>query len=294
MVSAQIIGVLWTLGLNRTPGRWRPRLASRCGAWPRTLPSCQGFCRVTAPEERPCSDWDREGRAAVWPTETQRGVRGRCLGAPLRSDKSEPQPESRRFQCIARATPITTNPKVRSIVRKPRLRNVREWGSVSQSGRAKTSQSALTSGLTSRMPKTTRITRSGALQRRFGRNAACSGSGRDAIFIAPPAPYVRLSRIRLPSRVCDGKLSVCGPAPVTPLPGSVSGACFAGPHSPWSAPLAPPTPLRPPPQMPPQWASFVLFAGFTATMAGSDFSCPCFIGFGSSPSRCGPSLSRNA
>jgi hypothetical protein len=31
-----------------------------------------------------------------------------------------------------------------------------------------------------------------------------------------------------------------------------------------------------------------LFAGFTATMAESDFSRPCIIGYGSSPSRCGP------
>jgi len=31
-----------------------------------------------------------------------------------------------------------------------------------------------------------------------------------------------------------------------------------------------------------------LFVGFTATMAESDFSCPCIIGYGSSPSRCGP------
>ena len=31
-----------------------------------------------------------------------------------------------------------------------------------------------------------------------------------------------------------------------------------------------------------------LFAGFIATMAGSDFSRPCIIGYGSSPSRCGP------
>src|SRR4029077_18818148 len=37
-----------------------------------------------------------------------------------------------------------------------------------------------------------------------------------------------------------------------------------------------------------------LFAGFMATMAGSDFSCLCIIGYGSSPSRCGPSLSRDA
>ena len=34
-----------------------------------------------------------------------------------------------------------------------------------------------------------------------------------------------------------------------------------------------------------------LFAGFTATMMESDFSCPCIIGYGSSPFRCGPSLS---
>jgi hypothetical protein len=32
-----------------------------------------------------------------------------------------------------------------------------------------------------------------------------------------------------------------------------------------------------------------LFVGFTATMAGSDFPRPCTIGYGSSPSRCGPS-----
>ena len=32
-----------------------------------------------------------------------------------------------------------------------------------------------------------------------------------------------------------------------------------------------------------------LFAGFAATMTESDFSCPCIIGYGSSPSRCGPS-----
>ncbi len=48
------------------------------------------------------------------------------------------------------------------------------------------------------------------------------------------------------------------------------------------------TPLRSPPQTPPQWASFALFAGFIATMTRSDFSCPCIIGFGSSPSQCGP------
>jgi hypothetical protein len=37
-----------------------------------------------------------------------------------------------------------------------------------------------------------------------------------------------------------------------------------------------------------------LFVGFPATMARSDFSCPYIIGYGSSPSQCGPSRSRNA
>src|SRR4249920_1697181 len=35
-----------------------------------------------------------------------------------------------------------------------------------------------------------------------------------------------------------------------------------------------------------------LFAGFTATMASSDFPRPCIIGYGSSPSRCGPPYAR--
>jgi hypothetical protein len=33
-----------------------------------------------------------------------------------------------------------------------------------------------------------------------------------------------------------------------------------------------------------------LFVGFLATMTGSDFSCPCISGYGSSPSRCGPAM----
>src|SRR5215813_14120975 len=45
----------------------------------------------------------------------------------------------------------------------------------------------------------------------------------------------------------------CVPAPVTRLPGSASGTCFAGSHSPWSPPFAPPAPLQlPPPQTAPQ------------------------------------------
>ena len=77
---------------------------------------------------------------------------------------------------------------------------------------------------------------------------------------------------------------VCGPAPAARSPGAVSGACYASAHSPWPPPFAPPTP---------QQDRSALFAGFTATMASSDFPCPCIIGYGSSPSRCGPSRSRN-
>ena len=90
------------------------------------------------------------------------------------------------------------------------------------------------------------------------------------------------------------QVAVYAPAPVTREPGSESSTCFAGAYSPWPPPFAPPTPLRPPPQTPPQGAFLALFAGFTATMTRSDFSCPCIIGFGSSPSRCGPSRSRNS
>src|SRR6266496_4323515 len=89
------------------------------------------------------------------------------------------------------------------------------------------------------------------------------------------------------------QVAVYAPAPVTREPGSESSTCFASAYSPWPPPFAPPTPLRPPPQTPPQGAFFALFVGFTATMTRSDFSCPCIIGFGSSPSRCGPSRSRN-
>src|SRR6185369_10318142 len=84
------------------------------------------------------------------------------------------------------------------------------------------------------------------------------------------------------------KGAVYAPARVSREPSSESSACVAGAHSPWPPPFAPPTPLRPPPQMPPQRASFALFVGFIATMTRSDFSCPCIIGFGSSPSQCGP------
>ena len=104
-----------------------------------------------------------------------------------------------------------------------------------------------------------------------------------AASLAAPDPYVPNSGIRLPPRVCDGEpLAVCDPAPVSRLSGSASGTCFASSHSPWSPPFAPPAPQR---------ATLALFVGFPATMAESDFSRPCIIGYGSSPSRCGPAAS---
>src|SRR5258705_11610726 len=83
------------------------------------------------------------------------------------------------------------------------------------------------------------------------------------------------------------KVAVYAPARLSREPGSGSSTCCAGAYSPWPPPFAPPTPLRSPPQTPPQWASFALFAGFIAIMTRSDFSCPCIIRFGSSPSQCG-------
>src|SRR5262249_41441346 len=122
-------------------------------------------------------------------------------------------------------------------------------------------------------------------------------SGRDVRFIARPPAQIRTCGFPAYGS-CLGcvtaQVAVYAPAPMTREPGSESSTCFAGAYSPWPPPFAPPTPLRPPPQTPPRWASLALFAGFIATMTRSDFSCPCIIGYGSSPSRCGPSLSRDA
>src|SRR5262249_43276900 len=88
-------------------------------------------------------------------------------------------------------------------------------------------------------------------------------------------------------------VAVYPPYPFARRPGPEASTCFAGAYSPWPPPFAPPTPLRPPPQTPPQGAFFALFAGFIATMTRSDFSCPGIIGYGSSPSRCGPPYSHS-
>src|SRR5437016_14033905 len=85
-----------------------------------------------------------------------------------------------------------------------------------------------------------------------------------AASLAAPDPYGPNSGIRLPPWVCDGKAFFVTVLPYAlqrvghAYPGSESGACFAGSHSPWPPPLA--------------------------TMAESDFSRSCIIGYGSSPS----------
>jgi hypothetical protein len=95
--------------------------------------------------------------------------------------------------------------------------------------------------------------------------------------------------MRLPPRVCDGESGrvrssafvtrawlcaqgmVCWPAfPLVPALGSTGSAAVNSAADCSAAGCS------------------ALFAGFTATMAGSDFSCPCIIGYDSSSSRCGP------
>ena len=70
---------------------------------------------------------------------------------------------------------------------------------------------------------------------------------------------------------------------MTRFPGPAPGACCAGPHSPRPPPLAPPAPPRIAP--PCSSASQLLWRGLTS-------HCPCIIGYGSSPSRCGPAAQR--
>jgi len=69
------------------------------------------------------------------------------------------------------------------------------------------------------------------------------------------------------------RLSVCAPAPVTRLPGSGPGPCFAGSHSPW-----------PPPSLHRLRCGRDRFVRrLPSYYAESDFSRPCIIGYGSSP-----------
>src|SRR6266568_864407 len=73
------------------------------------------------------------------------------------------------------------------------------------------------------------------------------GRGRDASYLAPPAQIRTCSFPAYGSHLGYQRrlyAAVCEPAPLTRVPGTVPGACFAGPHSPWLPPLAPPAPQR--------------------------------------------------
>src|SRR5918992_505046 len=97
--------------------------------------------------------------------------------------------------------------------------------------------------------------------------------GRDASYLAPPHRSVRAAFPHTaPTLSIDGIAAVYEPTPVTRLPGSVSGACFAGPHSPWSLPLAPPTPQRIAPLCSP--ASLLLWQGQTSRVRSSSATAP--------------------
>src|SRR5207237_3889546 len=92
--------------------------------------------------------------------------------------------------------------------------------------------------------------------------------------------FLSLATFRMRSSACDTlprhcvRRVLCWPAfPSVHALGSIGSAAFGSP------------------QLAPQVGCPALFAGFTATMAWSDFSCPCIIGYGSSPSRRGPPYS---
>src|SRR5262249_12390819 len=65
-----------------------------------------------------------------------------------------------------------------------------------------------------------------------------SSPGRDFHRAPRTEPYERLSRIRLPPRVCDGNCLPYTLQRLTREPGSESSACFAGAYSPWPPPFA--------------------------------------------------------
>src|SRR5713101_3331514 len=68
------------------------------------------------------------------------------------------------------------------------------------------------------------------------------------------------------------ELAVCAPAPVTRIFGTVSEACFAGSHSPWPPPLAPPAPQWPKP--PCSSASQLLWRSLTSRDRASSATAP--------------------
>src|SRR6266704_772396 len=75
-----------------------------------------------------------------------------------------------------------------------------------------------------------------------------------------------------PTSGVDGELAVCAPAPVTRLPGTEPGTCYAVPHSLWPPPLAPPAPQRIAPRCSP--ASQLLRRGLTSHPRASSATAP--------------------
>src|SRR6201993_3845178 len=79
---------------------------------------------------------------------------------------------------------------------------------------------------------------------------------RDASYLAPPAQIRTCNFPAYGSHLGYPRqryAAVCEPASLTRLCGAESGACVAGPHSPWSPPFAPPAPRRlAPPRIAPQ------------------------------------------
>jgi hypothetical protein len=116
-----------------------------------------------------------------------------------------------------------------------------------------------------------------------GRERSWGGTSRsrtwDTRFIARPPPQIRTCGFHAYGShlgCVTAKTSVCVPAPVTRMPGSASGACFAGPHSPWSPPFAPPAPRLAPPQIALQGA-----APLCSRIRASSIWITCPIGFSS-------------
>ncbi len=81
-----------------------------------------------------------------------------------------------------------------------------------------------------------------------------------SFFLCLAACRMRSSACDTLSRSCARRVLCCSAFPLVPALGSTDSAADGS----------------------------ALFVGFIATMSESDFPCSCIIGFGSSPSRCGP------
>ena len=84
------------------------------------------------------------------------------------------------------------------------------------------------------------------------------------------------------------KVAVYAPARLSREPGSGSSTCCAGAYSPWPPPFAHRLRCVRPRRRLRSGLPSLCSPASLLTMTRSDFSCPCIIGFGSSPSQCGP------